>query len=250
MNMPVLIVNDMAISYDDHIILENLDFTIEQGDVFVIMGGSGSGKSTLMRALTGLKRPTRGKVIYGDENLWQAEHHTKQQIMERFGVMFQSGALFSSMTLLENVALRLYQQTRYSEARVKKIARLKLSLVGLKGYENYYPSELSGGMQKRAGIARAMAMDPPILFFDEPSAGMDPVSSKLLDQLILELRNSMGTTMIVVTHELDSIFTIASNSIFLDHHKRTITASGNPAELLKSTTLPEIRAFLTRGKNA
>jgi phospholipid/cholesterol/gamma-HCH transport system ATP-binding protein len=170
--------------------------------------------------------------------------------MQQFGVMFQSGALFSSMTLLENVSLRLSETTHYSEMRIRKISSLKLAMVGLKGFEHYYPAQISGGMQKRVSIARAMVMDPPILFFDEPSAGLDPLSSKLLDDLLLELKDSMGITMIVVTHELDSIFSIANNSIFLDAEQQTITASGDPHDLLTADIPPQVRAFLHRGGNS
>ncbi len=264
----VIIVKDMSMSYDGQIIQKNLNFSINQNDIFVIMGNSGSGKSTLMKAMTGLNRPDSGDVYFSCDfyarhnnnvdlrtveknyrGFWQSDETVRHKMMSQFGVMFQNGALFSSMTLLENVSLRLIETTRFSSERIRKIAALKLALVGLKGFEHYYPSEISGGMQKRVSIARAMAMDPPILFFDEPSAGLDPVSSKQLDDLLLELRDSMGVTMVVVTHELDSIFSIANNSIFLDHEQKTIIASGDPKKLVTECDNEQVRAFLSRGKN-
>ncbi|MCW8928712.1 MAG: ATP-binding cassette domain-containing protein [Gammaproteobacteria bacterium] len=248
-----IVVENLTMAYENQIIQKNLNFTIKRNDIFIIMGNSGSGKSTLMRAMTGLSRPSSGDIFYQCDNqhqgFWQSPKKTQVNIMEQFGVMFQNGALFSSMTLLENVSLRLTQVTQYSPARIRKIAAFKLSLVGLKGFEHYYPSEISGGMQKRVAIARAMAMDPPILFFDEPSAGLDPLSSKLLDDLLLELQDSMGITMIVVTHELDSIFAIGNNAIFLDHDQKTIIARGNPKEMLSNSEHEQVRAFLNRGNS-
>jgi len=243
-------VENLTMSYSGQVIQQNLNFTINRNDIFVIMGNSGSGKSTLMRTMTGLHEPESGDVIYGDEYFWKAPESHRKLVMEQFGVMFQNGALFSSMTLLENVALRLTQTTHYSATRIRQIAALKLALVGLKGFEHYYPSEISGGMKKRVSIARAMAMDPPILFFDEPSAGLDPVSSKLLDDLLLELRESTGITMIVVTHELDSIFSIANNAIFLDHEQKTIIARGDPKTMLAECSSEQVQAFLRRGKES
>lgn len=243
-------VENLTMSYNGQLIQRDLNFTVNSNDIFVIMGNSGSGKSTLMRTMTGLHAPDQGDVIYGSEPFWQSKESRRKSIMGRFGVMFQNGALFSSMTLLENVSLRLAETTHYSAGRIRKIAALKLALVGLKGFEHYYPSEISGGMQKRVSIARAMAMDPPILFFDEPSAGLDPVSSKRLDDLLLELRESMGITMIVVTHELDSIFSIANNSIFLDHDQKTIIARGDPKTMLKENPMQPVQAFLKRGKES
>ena len=247
-----IIVENLTMAYGEQIIQQDLNFTIKRNDIFIIMGNSGSGKSTLMRAMTGLSRPSSGDVFYHCDNVhngfWQASEAMQLNIMEQFGVMFQNGALFSSMTLLENVSLRLTQSTKYSPGRIRKIAAFKLALVGLKGFEHYYPAEISGGMQKRVGIARAMAMDPPILFFDEPSAGLDPVSSKLLDDLLLELQDSMGITMVIVTHELDSIFAIGNNAIFLDNEQKTIIAKGNPKELLANNHHEQVQAFLSRGK--
>ncbi len=248
-----VIVDNLTLSHDGCVIQKNLHFTVDRNDIFVIMGNSGSGKSTLMRTMTGLHEPVQGDVLYNinhqSQGFWQTSEAVRQSMIEQFGVMFQNGALFSSMTLLENVSLQLTQSTRYSAARIRKIASLKMALVGLKGFEHYYPSEISGGMRKRVGIARAMAMDPPILYFDEPSAGLDPLSSRLLDDLLLELRDTMGITMIVVTHELDSIFAIANNSIFLDHEQQTIIASGDPATILSNNDNVQVQAFLTRGRN-
>lgn len=252
-----IIVENLSMAYDGHIIQQDLNFTVKRNEIFIIMGNSGCGKSTLMRAMTGLSKPSSGEVFYHCSKgssagkhcgIWQASKTMQLNIMQQFGVMFQNGALFSSMTLLENVSLRLAQTTMYSPGRIRKIAALKLALVGLKGFGHYYPAEISGGMQKRVSIARAMAMDPPILFFDEPSAGLDPLSSKQLDDLLLELQNSMGITMVVVTHELDSVFAIANNAIFLDHEQKTIIARGNPKEMLSDNRHEQVQSFLRRGQ--
>jgi len=247
---PHIRVENLTMAYGDFVLMRDLTFTIYRGDIFIIMGGSGCGKSTLMIILSGLKTPAKGKVFYGDVDFWGADQETRDRIMRRAGVMYQSGALWSSMTLAENVALPLETYTNLSPVRIREIVKLKLALVGLAGFEEFYPSEISGGMQKRAGIARAMAMDPEVLFFDEPSAGLDPVSARRLDDLILELRDSLGTTMVVVTHELPSIFAIGSNSVFLDVSQRTMTATGNPSQLLAETRDPALRLFLTRGEQS
>ena len=241
-------VNDVTMAYGDFVVMRDLNFTINRGDVFIIMGGSGCGKSTLMRIMIGLKAPARGQVYYRDVSYWEADPTQQYRIMRSFGVLYQSGALWSSMTLAENVALPLEQYTDLNPSRIREIISLKLSLVGLAGFEDFYPSEISGGMQKRAGLARAMAMDPEVLFFDEPSAGLDPISARLLDDLILELRDSLGATVVVVTHELASIFTIADNSVFLDPDTRTMIAQGNPKELRDGSPDPKVRRFLTRGE--
>ncbi len=235
-------------AYGDFVVMRDLSFTINRGDVFIIMGGSGCGKSTMMTILIGLKSPAKGKVFYEDVDFWESDLETQQQIIRRAGVMYQSGALWSSMTLAENVALPIETYTDLSAGEIRDSVELKMALVGLAGFEEFYPSEISGGMQKRAGIARAMALDPEILFFDEPSAGLDPVSARRLDDLILQLSESLRTTMVVVTHELASIFTIGSNSVFLDAAIRTMTATGNPKQLLDETQDPTLRLFLTRGE--
>ncbi|OPY78440.1 MAG: putative ABC transporter ATP-binding protein [Syntrophorhabdus sp. PtaU1.Bin153] len=244
---PQIVVKGLDMGYGSFILMRDLNFTVNRGDIFIIMGGSGCGKSTLMKILIGLKKPLRGQVFYGDVSFWEADPDEQERIMRRFGVLYQSGALFSSLTLAENVALPLEQYTDMSKSQIRSMVSLKLALVGLAGFEEFYPSEISGGMQKRAGLARAMALDPDILFFDEPSAGLDPVSARLLDDLILELRASLGTTFVVVTHELASIFAIGNNSVYLDVDSRTMTASGDPKKLLAESSDPKVRNFLTRG---
>src|SRR5207253_10010145 len=224
-------VSNLTMAYGSFVLMRDLNFTINHGDVFIIMGGSGSGKSTLLRHPIGLNEPARGDIFYGEENFTTADPARRQEMVRRMGVLFQSGALWSSMTLEENVGLPLGEYTDLSPAEIRDIARLKLALVGLKGFEEFYPAEISGGMCKRAGLARAMALDPDVLFFDEPSAGLDPISSRNLDELILQLRDSLGATFVVVTHELQSIFAIADNSVFLDGESKTMIASGNPKEL-------------------
>ena len=239
-------VRDLTMAYGSFVLMRDLNFTVKRGDVFVIMGGSGCGKSTLLRHLIGLNEPAKGEILYGSENFTTAEPEQRQRLLQRFGVLYQSGALWSSMTLAENIGLPLGEYTTLTPSEIRKVASLKLALVGLKGFEDFYPSQISGGMQKRAGLARAMAFDPEVLFFDEPSAGLDPISSKLLDDLILELRESLGATIVVVTHELASIFTIATNSVFLDVETRTMTDLGPPQELRDSGSAG-VRRFLSRG---
>ena len=212
------------------------------------MGGSGCGKSTLLRHLIGLKAPAKGRVLYGDVSYWESPAQTQEQIKRGFGMSFQSGALWSSLTLAENIALPLGEYTDLTPGDIAEVVSLKLSLVGLAGYEAFYPSEISGGMRKRAALARAIALDPDILFFDEPSAGLDPISSRRLDDLMLELRDSLGTTIVVVTHELASIFTIGNNSVFLDPVTRTMIASGDPKFLRDESPDPGVREFLNRGE--
>jgi phospholipid/cholesterol/gamma-HCH transport system ATP-binding protein len=240
-------VENLTVAYGDFVLMKDVNFTINKGDIFIIMGASGSGKSTLLRVLTGLKEPTKGVVYIGDVDFWKSDKNVQNKIMRKNGILYQSGALFSSMTLAENVAMPLQQYTNYSDDEIGEIVSLKLALVGLAGFEDFYPSEISGGMKKRAGLARALALDPKIVYFDEPSAGLDPVSAKLLDDLIIEINKSLGTTIVVVTHELASIFAIGTNSIFLDNETRTITAKGNPKELLSSPPNNTVLRFLTRG---
>jgi phospholipid/cholesterol/gamma-HCH transport system ATP-binding protein len=242
-----IVVDNLTMAYGSFVLQRDLTFTVKRSDIFIIMGGSGCGKSTLLRHMIGLKAPATGKVYYGNESLWDATPAERQQILRHTGVLYQKGALWSSMTLAENVALPLQEYTDLTPAEIADVVSLKLALVGLAGFDDYYPSEISGGMQKRAGLARAIALDPEILFFDEPSAGLDPVSSKLLDDLILELRDSLGTTILVVTHELPSIFAIGNNSVFLDAETRTMIAEGDPKTLLAENDNPTVRAFLTRG---
>jgi phospholipid/cholesterol/gamma-HCH transport system ATP-binding protein len=248
MKMEHITVKDLTMAYGDFVIQRDLNFTIDRGDVFIIMGGSGCGKSTLLKHLIGLQRPAQGDVFYEDRSFWQAEPEERVRMMRRSGVLYQSGALFSSLTLAENIALPLGEFTDFSRDEIADIVSYKLALVGLAGFEAYYPSEISGGMQKRAGLARAMALDPEILFFDEPSAGLDPVSARLLDDLIIGLRDTLGATIVVVTHELASIFAIGSNSVFLDPETKTMLATGSPKMLLDDSRDPKIIQFLTRGE--
>jgi len=240
-------VRHLDMAYGDFVIQRNLDFVIRRGDIFIVMGGSGCGKSTLLKHLIGLMAPARGEVLFGDQDFWKADAAEQARLMRRFGILYQSGALWSSMTLAENVGLPLGEFTDLKPIEIRQISSLKLALVGLAGFEDFYPAEISGGMRKRAGLARAIALDPEILFFDEPSAGLDPISSKLLDDLILELRDSLGATVVVVTHELASIFAIGDNSIFLDADTKTMIARGNPKMLRDECPDPKVRNFLLRG---
>lgn len=237
-------------AYGERVIQRNLSFDVGRGDIFIIMGGSGCGKSTLLRHLVGLKEPANGHVCYGEASLYDVSSSEQRALMKRIGILYQGGALFSAMTLFENVALPIFQYTDYTKAEVRELVQFKLSLVGLGGFEHHFPAEISGGMKKRAGLARAMALDPEILFFDEPSAGLDPLSARRLDDLILELKDSLGATVVVVTHELASIFAIGTNSVFLDAGQKTMIASGNPRELLRHSTDPRVIRFLTRGENS
>jgi len=240
-------IQNLTMAYGSYVVMRDINARVKRGSVFVIMGNSGSGKSTLLRHMIGLRRPAQGDVLYDGKSFWGIDDEARWAQLRKCGVLFQSGALWSSMTLAENVALPLIEYTDLSATDLQDIVRLKLALVGLSGFEDYYPAEISGGMRTRAGLARAMALDPEILFFDEPSAGLDPITSRNLDQLILELRDSLGATVVVVTHELASIFMIADDSIFLDADTRTMRAQGNPNELLKYSTDAKLRGFLTRG---
>lgn len=244
---PHILVRNLTMAYGDFVLMRNLNFSIQRGDIFVIMGGSGSGKSTLMRHLIGLNEPAAGEIFYDGFNFTAAGPEERQQMLRSFGILYQGGALWSSMTLAENIGLSLGEFTDLSASEIREIAILKLALVGLRGFEDYYPSQISGGMQKRAALARAIALDPSIIFLDEPSAGLDPITARLLDNLILELRESLGATIVVVTHELASIFTIGTNSILLDAESRTMIASGNPRELAQHSKDPRVINFLTRG---
>ena len=234
-------------AYGDFVLQRNLNFTINRGDIFVIMGGSGCGKSTLLKHMIGLKSPAEGDIFYHGLPFWGSDDAQREHLKRQFGVTFQAGALWSSMTLAENIALALKQYTDLADTDIRDVAAYKLMLVGLAGFEDYYPNEISGGMMKRASLARAMALDPEVLFFDEPSAGLDPISAKLLDDLILELRDSLGTTVVIVTHELASIFAIGNNSVFLDADTKTQLATGDPRELRDHHQNLVVRNFLQRG---
>jgi len=244
---PRIRIEDLTMAYGDFVVQRDLDLDIQRGSVFVIMGDSGCGKSTLLRHMIGLRPPAKGRVLYDGESFWDAETDRREALTREFGVLYQSGALWSSMTLAENVALPLGEYTDLSPSEIAEIVSVKLALVGLAGFEAFYPSEISGGMQKRAGLARAMALDPDILFFDEPSAGLDPLSSARLDELILSLCENLGTTIVVVTHELASIFSIATDSVFLDADRRTMVARGDPRVLRDSCEDEKVRRFLNRG---
>ena len=244
-----IVVDDLTMAFGSFVLQKDLSFTVKRGDIFIVMGGSGCGKSTLMRHMVGLIRPAKGRILYEDVSFWEVSDEEREVMKQGFGILYQSGALWSSMTLVENIAIPLQTYTSMGPAEIREIASYKLSLVGLTGFEDYYPSEISGGMQKRAGLARAMAMDPEILFFDEPSAGLDPISARLLDDLIIELSESLKTTIIVVTHELASIFTIGTNSVFLDPDARTMIAQGDPKYLLEHSEIPKVREFLSRGES-
>jgi phospholipid/cholesterol/gamma-HCH transport system ATP-binding protein len=246
---PRIAVDGLTMAYGDFVIQRDLTFDVRAGSIFVIMGGSGCGKSTLLRHMIGLQAPAQGDVRYDGQSLWQAAPEARAVMLRRCGVLYQRGALWSSMTLAENVALPLREFTALSRAEIRDVVALKLALVGLAGFEEFYPAQISGGMQKRAGLARAMALDPDILFFDEPSAGLDPISSRLLDDLLLELRASLGATVVIVTHELASIFAIATNSVFLDAETKTMIATGHPRELLEHCAEVKVRRFLTRGES-
>lgn len=241
-------IRNVTMRYDQYVVLKGITASIKRGEIFIIMGASGGGKSTLLKALIGLKRPTEGDILYDGRSFWSAPESERQSLLRKFGILFQSGALWSSMTLGENVALPLGEHTDLSKSDIVEIARLKLALVGLAGFEGFYPSQISGGMRKRAGLARAMALDPEILFFDEPSAGLDPLSSRRLDDLIVEIRDSLGATVVVVTHELASIFAIGDRAIFLDPKTKGIRAEGSPKELLSRSDDTFLHEFLTRGE--
>jgi phospholipid/cholesterol/gamma-HCH transport system ATP-binding protein len=243
---PPIAVSDLTMMYGTSVIMEELNFSVERGEVFVIMGGSGSGKSTLLKHLTGLKSPASGRIMFGVEDLGAADDATLGRLRRSMGVLYQNGALWSGLTLAENVALPLEEFTDLDAGAIAEVVELKLALVGLRGFGTFYPSAISGGMRKRAALARAIALDPYLLFFDEPSSGLDPVSASRLDDLILELKASFGTTIVVVTHDLDSIFRIADRALFLDIERKTMTALGSPAELRDSPPNAEVESFLTR----
>ncbi len=240
-------VRGLSLGFGGAPLLRDLTFTVKRRDIFIIMGGSGSGKTSLLRCLLGLKQPAAGEIWYGGDLFTRTDPQRRAQLLGRFGVLYQGGALFTSMTLVENVSLPLQMYSGLRGQEIDQIARFKLALVGLREAAHLYPRELSGGMQKRAGIARAMALDPEVLFLDEPSAGLDPINAHRLDDLILELRTSLGATVVLVTHELDSIFKLGDDSIFLDGESGRATGAGPPRELLAHSRERKIVDFLTRG---
>lgn len=244
----VLSVCDVELRYGGTVIQKDLCFEIHQGNIFVIMGGSGCGKSTLLKHMIGLLRPHSGAINYDGTDLWEADKAHRNQMLRNIGVLYQQGALWSSLTLAENMMVPMEAYTALNRKERRELAALKLSMVGLAGFEDHMPAEISGGMRKRAGLARAMALDPDILFLDEPSAGLDPITAKLLDDLILELRAALGSTIVVVSHELASIFAIADNAVFLDTKLKTMLATGHPVALRDHSPNPQIRQFLARGE--
>ena len=243
-------VDNLTLAYGERVIQHDLNFTVNVGDIFVIMGGSGCGKSTLLRNMLGLETPARGNVSYGGVSYTEADPVERRKMRTSWGVTFQQGALISAMTLAENLSLPLELYTDLTADDRAELIELKLALVGLAGFQKYYPAEISGGMRKRAALARAIMLDPRYLFFDEPSAGLDPISSRRLDELIITLADSMGATVVMVTHELDSIFAIASQSIYLDNVSRTLLDQGPPLELRDHSEHPVVREFLSRGQAA
>jgi len=242
----VITARSLTMAFGERVVIEDLDFAIRRGEVYVVMGGSGCGKSTLLRHLLGLQEPAAGEVLYGTESFTAASQRERERMLRRVGVLYQGSALWTSMTLAENVSLPLQQFTGLPAARIREVVELKLSLVGLHGFEEYFPWELSGGMQKRAGLARAIALDPEILFIDEPSASLDPPTGRRLDRLILELKQALGTTVVVVTHDVASILGIGTRALFLDADAKRAIAEGPPAEL-RDGGPPQVRAFFGQG---
>jgi phospholipid/cholesterol/gamma-HCH transport system ATP-binding protein len=243
---PKLEVEGLTVGFDGTIIQHDVSFRVAAGSVFAIMGGSGSGKSTLLRAMIGLLRPTSGAIRVGEEDYWAATEARRAQIDQGFGVLFQGGALWSSMTVAQNVALPLRMLSALDDASIRRLAEVKLSLVGLEGAGEVMPADLSGGMVKRAGLARALALDPEILMLDEPSSGLDPITARRLDDLIVALRDGFGMTIILVSHDLPSLFAICDDGVFLDGETHTPIAHGAPSRLRDECDNPMVRAFMRR----
>lgn len=243
---PRICCSGLTLGFGSKVVLRDVTFSVPRGSIFAVMGGSGCGKSTILRSIIGLLAPINGSVTVDGQNLWAAAPERRIEITRRFGILFQSGALWSSMTVGENVALPIQMFTQLPAPDILALVRLKLALVGMASAERKMPSELSGGMRKRAGLARALALDPDILFFDEPSAGLDPITSRRLDELILELRDGLGATIIMVSHELPSLFGICDDGVFLDADAKTAIAHGAPRDLRDRCALPVVQAFMRR----
>jgi phospholipid/cholesterol/gamma-HCH transport system ATP-binding protein len=244
---PAIEARDLSCSYEDTPVLQGVSFAVHPAEIFFIIGGSGCGKTTLLRNLVGLNKPTQGEVLFGGRSFTSADAGARRQMLKTFGMLYQSGALWTSLTLSENIALPLEEYTRLPREEILDIAAFKLAQVGLSGFEDHYPSEISGGMRKRAGLARALALDPGIVFFDEPSAGLDPVTARNLDRLIVQIRDTFGTTIVVVSHDVDSIYGIADRLIMLDRETRGIIAEGKPSKVAVDSANPKVVEFLTRG---
>ena len=245
---PAIEVDGLECGYGGEAVLRDVSFRVRRGEIFFVIGGSGCGKSTLLRHLVGLHAPVRGTVRFLGRSFTDADPAARREMLRTFGILYQGGALWSSLTLRQNVELPLEEYTTLTRREIEEVATLKLAQVGLLGFEDYFPAEVSGGMRKRAGLARALALDPEIVFFDEPSAGLDPVTSRRLDDLIRHVRDSFGTTIVVVSHELASIFDLADRAVMLDRAERGIIAEGAPRALLEAGGDPRVREFLTRGE--
>jgi phospholipid/cholesterol/gamma-HCH transport system ATP-binding protein len=242
---PAIEVTGLECSYDELVILDGVSFKVSPAEIFFVIGGSGCGKTTLLRSLVGLIKPAKGEIRFNGQPFTDSDSAKRRELLRTFGMLFQSGALWTSLTLSENISLPLEEYTLLPRDEIRRIAAFKLAQVGLSGFEEHYPSEISGGMQKRAGLARALALDPQIVFFDEPTAGLDPVSARNLDQLIVQIRDTFGTTIVIVSHDVDSIFGIADRVIMLDRDARGIIAEGQPKELATRSTNPKVVEFLT-----
>jgi phospholipid/cholesterol/gamma-HCH transport system ATP-binding protein len=249
-DVPAISAENLTLAFGSFVVMRNLTFDIPPGEIFAIMGGSGSGKSTLLKHLIGLMRPSDGTVRVKGDDLWEMDEADRTAMLREMGILYQEDALWSTMTLAENVSLPLEEHTDLTDADIERIVSLKLALVGLRGFENFRPHEISGGMQKRAALARAIALDPEMLFFDEPTSGLDPVSARRLDDLVLQLRDSLDTTIVVVTHDLESIFTIADRALYLDIETKTMSALGPPEELRSNPPNKRVKQFMTRSLEA
>ena len=245
-NDAIISVDSLSAGYEETLILENVSFSVSKGEIFIILGGSGCGKTTLLKCMIGLNAPWSGEILINDESIVAARGEKKRELSRLFGVLYQSGALFGSLSVKDNIALPLEEYTCLPPEMISSVVEDKLALVGLNGFEEYAPGALSGGMRKRVGLARALALNPEILFFDEPSAGLDPVSAAQLDRLILNIRKELGTTMIIVTHELDSILAVGDKAIMLDKNTRGIIAQGTPRELRENPPNEWVNEFMTR----